>query len=384
MYEFFEEVKRLYIVLEYCKGGELFNEIVKRKYLSETHAAHIMHQIFSAVDYLHSKNIMHRDLKPENIMLEERNEVMNIKIIDFGCATIYDNHAHNGLFGTILYIAPEVLLGSYDNSCDLWSCGVIFYILLCGYAPFDGQSDEEITEKIKSGTFNLTSDPWPSISKEAKNLINKLLCSAKKRITARQAMEKTYLSGLVQRPLLNDEAIAGALKNLQSFRSKSLLRDAVNTFITTQCISASDTKELTEVFRKMDKNGDGKLSKEELLEEYSKIMEEHEAKAEVDRIMKEVDSDKNGFIEYSEFLKGSLDSSKILSAENLKIAFAMFDKDGNGTISAEELKKAIAGTKLSDWKIWNEIITEIDQNGDGEIDLQEFQKVILKTNIPSP
>ena len=119
MYEFFEEVKRLYIVLEYCKGGELFNEIVKRKYLSETHAAHIMHQIFSAVDYLHSKNIMHRDLKPENIMLEERNEVMNIKIIDFGCATIYDNHAHNGLFGTILYIAPEVLLGSYDNSCDL-------------------------------------------------------------------------------------------------------------------------------------------------------------------------------------------------------------------------------------------------------------------------
>ena len=197
-------------------------------------------------------------------------------------------------------------------------------------------------------------------------------------------MEKTYLSGLVQRPLLNDEAIAGALKNLQSFRSKSLLRDAVNTFITTQCISASDTKELTEVFRKMDKNWDGKLSKEELLEEYSKIMEEHEAKAEVDRIMKEVDSDKNGFIEYSEFLKGSLDSSKILSAENLKIAFAMFDKDGNGTISAEELKKAIAGTKLSDWKIWNEIITEIDQNGDGEIDLQEFQKVILKTNIPSP
>ena len=131
----------------------------------------------------------------------------------------------------------------------------------------------------------------------------------------------------------------------------------------------------------MDKNGDGKLSKDELLEEYTKMMGEADAREEVERIMKEVDSDNNGFIDYSEFLKGSIDSSKILSVDNLKLAFQMFDQDGSGTISAAELKKVIAGSGLSDSKIWNDIIVEVDVNGDGEIDMEEFQKIIMRTGL---
>jgi calcium-dependent protein kinase len=381
IYEFFEEVKRLYIVMEFCKGGELFAEIVKRKYLTEVHAAHIMHELLITVEYLHERKIVHRDLKPENIMLEERHDLMNIKIIDFGAATVQTDKPLFGIVGTMFYIAPEVLYGVYDSLCDLWSCGVILYILLAGYPPFDGKSDTEITEKIKSLAFNITQEPWPHISPEAKDLIQKLICPGKKRFSARNALQHPWITSLVKRELPKTEIFSEALKNLKNFRSTSILRDAVNTFITTQFISANDTKDLREVFRNMDKNGDGKLSKDELMEEYLKIMGESEAKEEVDRIMKEVDSDNNGFIDYSEFLKGSLDSSKVLSIQNLKLAFQMFDQDGSGTISASELKKVIAGKGLADNKIWNDIIMEVDMNGDGEIDIGEFEKIILKSGI---
>ena len=381
IYEFFEEVKRLYIVMEFCKGGELFAEIVKRKFLSEVHAAHIMQELLNSVEYLHERRIIHRDLKPENIMLEERHDLMNIKIIDFGAATVLTDKPLAGIVGTMFYIAPEVLIGNYDSLCDLWSLGVILYILLAGYPPFDGKSDDEIVDKIKSLNFNISQEPWPHISLEAKDLIQKLICPAKKRISARAALQHPWIANLVKRELPKTEVYSEALKNLKNFRSTSILRDAVNTFITTQFISTNDTKDLREVFRNMDKNGDGKLSKDELMEEYLKIMGESEAKEEVDRIMKEVDSDNNGFIDYSEFLKGSLDSSKVLSIQNLKLAFQMFDQDGNGTISASELKKVIAGKGLADNKIWNDIIMEVDMNGDGEIDIGEFEKIILKSGI---
>ena len=381
IYEFFEEVKRLYIVMEHCSGGELFAEIVKRKYLTETHAAHIMQQLLSTLDYLQSRKILHRDLKPENILLEERHDVMNIKIIDFGASAVYQDRPLYGIVGTMFYIAPEVFQGAYDYACDVWSCGVILYILLAGYPPFDGKNDEEIRENIKIMNFSIVQEPWPHISDGAKEFINKMLCGCKKRYTARRALADPWLVNNVQRDLPSENVVSSALSNLKSFRSASFLRDAVNTFITTQCISASDTKDLREVFRAMDKNGDGKLSKDELLEEYTKMMGEADAREEVERIMKEVDSDNNGFIDYSEFLKGSIDSSKILSVDNLKLAFQMFDQDGSGTISAAELKKVIAGSGLSDSKIWNDIIVEVDVNGDGEIDMEEFQKIIMRTGL---
>lgn len=379
IFEYFEEIKRLYIVMEFCKGGELFAEIVKRKYLSEIHAAHIMQQLFGTLEYLHSKKIAHRDLKPENILLEEKHDVMNIKIIDFGAAAISDGQPLTEVVGTIFYIAPEVLLGNYTHLCDMWSSGVILYILLTGYPPFDGKSDSEMTLKIKEGSYNMTQEPWPLVSNEVKSLIHRLLCPAKRRVKAREALNDPWILKNAKRDLPGAQIMSEALANLVNFRSKSILKEAVNTFIITQCISAADIKELRDVFRAMDKNGDGKLSKEELLEEYKKLMEATEAIEQVNKVFNEVDTDNNGFIEYSEFLKGSLDTHKLLSAENLKKAFKKFDEDGSGTISALELKRLMSGG-LEDNKIWNEIILEVDQNGDGEIDMQEFQKILFKNH----
>lgn len=119
-YEFFEDPKMFYIVMEHCKGGELFEEIIKNGVFNEVKAANIIQQILSAISYLHDRNICHRDIKAENILLEEIGDICNIKLIDFGTATFFEKNKYlKGAIGTAYYIAPEVLAGNYNEKCDL-------------------------------------------------------------------------------------------------------------------------------------------------------------------------------------------------------------------------------------------------------------------------
>lgn len=142
MYEFFEDEKRYYIVTEICKGGELFDEILARGKFNEKDAAVLIKQVLSCINYCHSAKIVHRDLKPENILLEQNKEFDQIKIIDFGTSLVYDpNKKLDEKLGTPYYIAPEVLGKSYGSKCDIWSIGVIVYILLSGIPPFNGKDD---------------------------------------------------------------------------------------------------------------------------------------------------------------------------------------------------------------------------------------------------
>lgn len=378
VYEFFEDNKRFYIVMEQCNGGELFEEILKRQNFGESQAAIILQQLFSAVAYLHDNGIIHRDLKPENILLEESRDIMNIKLIDFGTAVrVEHSKTIKGAIGTAYYIAPEVLSGTYNHKCDLWSLGVIIFILLAGYPPFDGQNDEEILEKVKKSNYSFKNQVWNGISPEAKDLIKGLLAPSMARLTAHQALAHPWIKKNLQQQAVSNDVVKAALGGLSSFQQSSKLRDAVNTFITTQCVSIADTKELRKVFKAMDTNGDGKLSREELLDYYSKEMGPEQAAEEVNRIMTQVDTDNSGFVDYSEFIKATLDFKTLSSAGFLRRAFEVFDKDGSGTISASELKRLLAGGNVCEDRIWNEIIKNVDSNGDGEIDFREFEKIIL-------
>ena len=143
MYESYECDKRYYIVMDISRGGELFDEIAKNKFFTEQNAQIVVKALITCISYLHAKNIMHRDLKPENILLEESGEFDKIKLIDFGESLEFTKgEKYTDMVGTPYYIAPEVIGKSYDEKCDMWSVGVITFILLSGTPPFGDRNEK--------------------------------------------------------------------------------------------------------------------------------------------------------------------------------------------------------------------------------------------------
>ncbi|EER07958.1 calcium-dependent protein kinase, putative, partial [Perkinsus marinus ATCC 50983] len=164
--------------MELCTGGELFDRIIEVGHFTEVQAAIIMQQILRAIYYMHENHIMHRDLKPENFLFSTKEplEKSCLKIIDFGLSTKFGkDDIMTTKAGTPYYVAPQVLAGKYDESCDLWSCGVIMYILLCGYPPFYGETDADVLTKVRLGNYTFNASDWKGISEDAKDLIRKLL-----------------------------------------------------------------------------------------------------------------------------------------------------------------------------------------------------------------
>ena len=165
MYESYECDKRYYIVTDISKGGELFDEIAKNRYFTEPNAQTVIKALTSCISYIHYHGIMHRDLKPENILLEETYEYDKIKLIDFGESVKFEKGKPNTeMVGTAYYIAPEVLAKSYDEKCDMWSIGVITYILLSGSPPFGGRNEKQIMSNVQIGAYNFDGPAWSNVS----------------------------------------------------------------------------------------------------------------------------------------------------------------------------------------------------------------------------
>jgi calcium-dependent protein kinase len=375
MYEFFEDEKRYYLVTEICKGGELFDEILQRGKFSERDAAVLMKQVLQCINYCHQNHIIHRDLKPENILLEQNKEFDQIKIIDFGTSLVFDpSRTLDEKLGTPYYIAPEVLNKNYDNKCDIWSCGVITYILLSGMPPFNGQSDQEIMKKVRQGSFSFEDKAWSQISDKCKDFITKLLTYNKdERPDAQQMLAHPWLTELAQ--LSVDQGLAfNVLDNMKGFKADQTLKQATYAFIASQLLSKSEKDNLAKVFKAFDTNGDGKLSMDEVktgyLDHYGKVMSDQE----VEDMFNSVDTDKSGFIDYSEFVVAALNERQLTSNEKLMAAFKMFDKDGSGTITGDEIKEVLTfgGASTMSAQAIDQILKQVDENGDGEISFEEF------------
>jgi calcium-dependent protein kinase len=378
-YEIFEDSSRYYIVTEMCSGGELFDTIVKHQMLTEAQAAKVMHQLLSCVAYCHSKQVIHRDLKPENILLEDSEDSFNVKIADFGSTAFIDlNRRISGNFGSAYYVAPEVIEGrSYDERCDLWSCGIILFIMLTGRPPYQGSSEIMILENMRRKPFDPASYTFDSsVSSEAKDLMTKLLrIDFRERISAAEAVSHPWVQQ--HRNSSNSVRLFQALQNLRGFNAASKLKDAVFTFLATNAIAKDELKILRESFQEVDTNSDGRLSQDELLMLYLRYTNKTQAKAAVKQILDEVDSDRSGFIDYSEFLRACMDHEKVVSKANLQLAFNKFDVDGSGLISAEELKEVLSGGEAFSGEVWKQLIQEVDINGDGVLDLKEFTQLML-------
>jgi len=189
---------QIFMVLEFVSGGELYDQIVARGSFTEADAANLMRQILSATAYMHENGIAHRDLKPENLLLSTA-KADEVKVADFGLSkdTSSGMSAMTTCCGSPSYVAPEVLQqGTYNNCCDIWSLGVILYVLLSGFLPFYGDTQEELFDKILTGSYSFNHKCWEDISAQAKDLVLKMLTlNAADRPTAAQCLKHEWFSG---------------------------------------------------------------------------------------------------------------------------------------------------------------------------------------------
>jgi len=196
LFDVFDEDDNIYLVLELVTGGELFDQIISKGSYSERDAANIIRQILEAVAFMHTHGIAHRDLKPENVLVTGTNNDI-IKVSDFGLSKDFGKEKLKTACGTPDYVAPEVLRGiQYDNTVDVWSIGVICYILLCGFPPFYGSTDQQIFEKIMKVDFDYPSPDWDEISDDAKEFIGAILVlDFRTRPSAEQCLEAPWITG---------------------------------------------------------------------------------------------------------------------------------------------------------------------------------------------
>lgn len=241
--------------------------------------------------------------------------------------------------GTPYYISPEVLTHNYSEACDMWSAGCILYVMLCGYPPFYGDDDREIIENVRKGIFDFPVEEWDDVSDEAKDLIKKLIAPPELRLNSHESLKHVWIKSLAKtqkKERLNNIDV----NTLQEYQSHQKLKKAALNFIASQ-IDTEEVEMLKRKFESIDRNGDGNITLKELREAVKDI----ENKDEIMRIMSAADLDGSGTINYTEFLAATLQQSVFMREENLRNAFKLFDVNGDGKITVDELKQIIGGNK---------------------------------------
>ena len=381
-FEYYEDAKRYYLVTEYCEGGDLYDKIKSLKKVSEPLAAKIMRQVLSSVAYCHSNNVVHRDLKPDNILLDKSGLEGIIKIIDFGMAEIFKPGGKMvGQSGTSYYVAPEVIKGSYNNKCDMWSSGVLMYELLSGSPPFAGKTDDEIVSNVVKGHYTMIGDTWKSISKEAKELIKRLLTvNPAKRITAIDAVKDPWITKYTNSQKDFFEVTMKALPildNLRKFKSATMIKKTIMSYIVSQLSSENDRNSVIALFQKFDKDGDGKISKKEFVDGYSSVCKGISV-SELEQIFMAIDTNNSDRIDFNEFLAAAVNERIILTEAYIKNAFNAIDKDKNGEITLDEIKELYEHDKGMSDEVFKAIVKEVDTNKDGKISFEEFNGTLMK------
>lgn len=371
---------KLFIVMEHWDGGLLLDKIKEEGFISEKFTGLIIHQILSAVNYCHAKKVIHRDLNPKVIFMMNKQGEPFIKVGEFGSSVFIDpEHKFEGKFDSSAYVAPEIAKEDYNEKCDLWSVGVIMYVLLSGKTPFSDGLSSMCDETMKTKPISYQPLIQNDISPEAIDLLKQLLhLDYTERISAEEALKHPWFQTIQSSDSKVSRNLIEALNHLGCYASTSKLIDAIQGFIARQVVTHKETKDLVEVFRALDSNWDGKLSKDELFKYYKKSMPENDAQTMVDNIFSASDSDGSGFIEFSEFIRSSMDHNNLVSKKNLETAFKMIDYDNNGKLNRLEIQSMLDGTSLSGDKKWMKLLTMADKNNDGDIDMKEFYDMLLE------
>lgn len=374
----YEDKQSVHLVMELCAGGELFDRIIAKGHYTERAASSLCRTIVQVVHTCHSMGVVHRDLKPENFLLLNKDENSPLKATDFGLSVfVKPGQTFRDIVGSAYYVAPEVLRRNYGPEIDIWSAGVILYILLSGVPPFWAESEQGIFDAILNGHIDFESDPWPSISSGAKDLVRRMLkFDPKERLTAIQVLNHSWIREDGEAP---DTPIDNAVLNrMKQFRAMNKLKKVALKVIA-ENLSEEEIMGLKEMFKSMDTDNSGTITFEELkiglARQGSKLSE-----TEVRQLMEAADVDGNGSIDYIEFITATMHMNRMDREDHIYRAFQYFDKDSSGYITVDELEQALKKYGIGDDRTIKEIIAEVDTDHDGRINYDEFAAMMRKGN----
>ncbi|CAG9313715.1 unnamed protein product [Blepharisma stoltei] len=382
-YETFDDGKYLHIVMEFCSGGELFEKIMEKGKINEKKAACYMEKILLAVNHLHQVGVCHRDLKPENFLFENDSPNAELKIIDFGLSNKFgDKFKHTTkmetFVGTPYYVAPEVIKGEYGPKCDLWSVGVIMYVMLTGHHPFKGETPTQIFQNVVRGELNMESPVWETISEPAKDLLRKLIVTdPNQRLCADDALRHHWFSDAPKAKIELDPNIICALRH---YKPKSQMQRAALGIIV-KYLSLDQIKDLRQAFYDIDLDQKGELNIDEIEQALNKCGIEL-PKTQLFEIFKNLDYNGTGSVKYSEFLAATISSRIQLDEHTLWMAFKVFDKDDQGFITPANVYDVLTnmGKNVSRIQVKN-IIKEVDLDHTEKITFEDFKKLLSDGKI---
>lgn len=380
----YEDETHIHMVMECMDGGELLDRLRARQRYTDEQSKHAIWQILLAVNYLHGRKIVHKDLKLQNFLYQSPEPSETLKLIDFGFSQVWvqSDKEMNRCVGTLAYSAPEVLKQRYTSQCDLWSIGVILFVLLVGHMPFGGD-ETAMTEAIGSGKMKWHAASWKDVHDDSIDLVKSLLrVDPDARPTAQQALEHKWFSSLNQReskggidsPMSKREQrenlaawgeVAGALCNYtkaSQFRRACMLMMAWS-------LSDEERMKLSDLFYEADQTRQGTITLPELqtrLQEKFRVPDDH-----VRPIFNALDVSENNEILYSEFLAAMVSTGTVGMHDDLmQAAFRRLDVDNSGFITVENLKD-VFGDSFGGAEV-AQLIEQGDLTKDGQISREEF------------
>ncbi|CAK9139652.1 unnamed protein product [Ilex paraguariensis] len=367
----YEDKQSVHLVMELCSSRSLFDRIIARGHYTERAAASICRAVVNFVHVCHFMGVMHRDLKPEHFLFSDNSENAPLKATGFGLAVfIEEGKVYQDIVGTPYYVAPEVLRRRYGKEIDIWSAGVMLYILLSGVPPFWAETEKGIFKAILEGDIDFESQPWPSISCGAKDLVRKMLTQdPKRRITSAQILEHPWIKGgeALDKPLDNV-----VLSRMKQFRAMSKLKKLA-LMVIAKNLSAREIQGqgLETMFMNMDTDKSGTITYEELKTGFARLGSKL-TEAEVKQLMEAVDVDGDGIIDFTEFITATMPKHKLERKERLYKAFLHFDKYKRGFIARDEIETVMKERGVGSAATIKEIIAEVDTNNVGRINYEEF------------
>jgi len=350
---------------------------------------------------MHLKKIVHRDIKPENILIESL-EDLQIKLTDFGFATYFSEESKlEEVLGSPLYMPPEIVRQQeYSSKVDIWSAGVVAYVLLAGKPPFYGKTKKEVYDSIKNTRANMSTGDWQGISDEAKHFIN--LCLVKnpaERKSAQELLEHPWLDNLKLRRLSKDTSqnkqLVHVAQNMEQFSMATSFQKSIISILSGLMVQREELRDLKEAFQIIDFNQDGTLSLYELKDGLRKVstfeLLQCEGEECYNEIMERCDLDGDGKIDFNEFIQAAIDHRALLNKQNIDIIFNLLDLNQDGCISFQELTKTfcpkdqvVEGAPAKCENFVKEIMREVDKDKDNLISPEEFNEALtslLKSTV---